>query len=62
MSLLQLVKLIGHEPHANLRDILERLPTRPAPSLTTNSDALTVVETRSPRACIASSGMLTLSP
>ncbi|WP_198161374.1 transposase domain-containing protein, partial [Variovorax sp. WDL1] len=30
MSLIQSAKLNGHEPHAYLSDILERLPTQPA--------------------------------
>lgn len=30
MSLIQSAKLHGHEPHAYLSDILERLPTQPA--------------------------------
>ena len=30
MSLIQSAKLNGHEPHAYLSDILERLPTHPA--------------------------------
>ncbi|MDP9995163.1 hypothetical protein J2W28_005624 [Variovorax boronicumulans] len=30
MSLIQSAKLNGHEPHAYLRDIFERLPTQPA--------------------------------
>ncbi len=30
MSLIQSAKLNGHEPHAYLSDVLERLPTQPA--------------------------------
>jgi transposase len=30
MSLVHSVRLNGHEPHAYLRDVLERLPTQPA--------------------------------
>jgi transposase len=30
MSLLHSARLNGHEPHAYLRDVLERLPTQPA--------------------------------
>ena len=30
MSLIQSAKLNGHEPHAYLKDVLERLPTQPA--------------------------------
>ncbi|MET3373343.1 hypothetical protein ABIC89_002405 [Variovorax boronicumulans] len=30
MSLIQSAKLNGHEPHAYLRDVLDRLPTQPA--------------------------------
>ena len=30
MSLLQSAKLNGHDPHAYLKDVLERLPTHPA--------------------------------
>jgi len=29
MRLVQLAKLIGYDPYANLRDVLERLPTQP---------------------------------
>ena len=29
MSLIQSAKLNGHDPHAYLRDVLQRLPTRP---------------------------------
>lgn len=30
MSLLQIARLNGHEPYAYLKDVLERLPTRPS--------------------------------
>lgn len=30
MSLIQSAKLNGHDPHAYMRDVLERLPTQPA--------------------------------
>jgi transposase len=30
MSLLHSARLNGHEPHAYLKDVLERLPTQPA--------------------------------
>ncbi|RRH79413.1 IS66 family transposase, partial [Variovorax beijingensis] len=30
MSLIQSAKLNGHEPHAYLSDVLDRLPTQPA--------------------------------
>ncbi|GAB3758762.1 hypothetical protein GCM10028796_04920 [Ramlibacter monticola] len=30
MSLIHSARMNGHEPHAYLRDVLERLPTRPA--------------------------------
>lgn len=30
MSLVHSAKLNGHEPHAYLKDVLERLPTQPA--------------------------------
>jgi hypothetical protein len=30
MSLLHTVRINGHEPHAYLKDVLERLPTHPA--------------------------------
>ena len=30
MSLLHTARINGHEPHAYLKDVLERLPTHPA--------------------------------
>ena len=33
MSLIQFAKLNGHDPHRDLKDVLERLPTQPASRL-----------------------------
>jgi transposase len=30
MSLVHSARLNGHEPHANLKDVMQRLPTQPA--------------------------------